>query len=68
MDSGQKTEFDQGYEAGINSACRWIDQYIGARIDKIDPRKNQRKRDELDSIRKTLIRYINPRFKIEEVP
>lgn len=61
MDSEKTTEFECGYEAGISYACRWIEEYMDARKGRLEPGKNQRKRDELELIKKTLIRYLDPK-------
>lgn len=61
MDSEKGTEFEQGYAAGISYACRWIEQYMDTRKGRLEPGKSQRKRDELEHIKKTLIRYIDPK-------
>lgn len=53
-----RSEFDRGYQEGLAQAYREINAWANARLDRLEPGKNQRMRDEIDRSRVVLLRYI----------
>ena len=64
----QRSEFDRGFQEGLAQAYRDINTCANARMDRLEPGKNQKLRDEIDTTRIVLLRYIRAGLPIKHYP
>jgi hypothetical protein len=70
MIDDNRSEFDKGYQAGVMQAYREVSMWTQARLDRLEPGKSKRYRDEVElaSVRLLhLLRYHLPAQHFPEV-
>ena len=50
-----RSEFDRGFHDGLLAAYREIESWSQARLDRLDPGKNQKMRDDIETAHKVLL-------------
>ena len=68
MSDDDRSEFDRGYQEGLACAYREINAWTNARIDRLEPGKNQRFRDEIDRARVVLLNRIRAALPVKHYP
>jgi hypothetical protein len=68
MSDDDRSDFDRGYQEGLARAYRDINAWTNARLDRIDPGKNQRLRDEIDRARVVLLQYMRSGLPVKHYP
>lgn len=53
-----RSEFDKGFHEGVLAAYREVGMWSSARLDRIEPMKNQKMRDEIEFSHRTLLRLL----------
>lgn len=63
-----RSEFDHGFHEGVLSAYREISMWSQARLDRLEPGKNKRMRDDIEHAHVTLLRLLRHRLPPKHYP
>lgn len=63
-----RSEFDRGFQDGVLLAYREISMWSQARLDRLDPGKNRRMRDDIEHAHATLLRLLRHRLPQKHYP
>lgn len=64
----QRTDFDKGYHDGLFAAYREIESWSKARLDRLEPGKSQKMRDEVEQAKISLLHRIRHSLPIRFYP
>ena len=63
-----RSDFDKGFHEGVLSAYREISMWSQARLDRLEPGKSQRMRDDIEHAHVTLLRLLRHRLPQKHYP
>ena len=68
MTTDSRSDFDRGFQDGMRAAYREIKSWSKARLDRLEPGKNQRMRDEIEFAQVTLLHRLRHQLPIQHYP
>jgi hypothetical protein len=63
-----RSDFDKGFHEGMLAAYREISAWSQARLDRLEPGKNQRMRDEIEIAQRSLLHRLRARLPVKFYP
>ena len=63
-----RSDFDRGFQEGMLAAYREVKSWSQARLDRLDPGKNQRMRDEIEFAQASLLHRLRYRLPVQFYP
>lgn len=68
MATDNRSDFDRGFQDGMRAAYQEIKSWSQARLDRLEPGKNQRMRDEIEFAQVTLLHRLRHQLPIQHYP
>lgn len=68
MKVDDRSDFDKGFQDGMRAAYREVEAWSKARLDRLEPGKNQRMRDEIEFAQVSLLHRLRHHLPIQHYP